>query len=318
MKDDKKNYLEYVKETCLDCSLCTRNCDFLTKYGLDLADFASRDDLAYSCFLCGRCYEVCPVDLDGREISLIHRKNEGFGMMKFEKSLYKFRNNSNKKTKDLLWLGCAFPRAFPETTKKMIEIFREDGCDYSIDCCGKPVFESGDKDRAQNNIDHVKMLLLKKKVKRVVTCCPNCYHFFKDYTDINVITIYEKLYELGVGKVLEDEFHIYHPCPDKVHKEMFKDLKHFMPNAKSDYKDVLCCGLGGLASRDEPEIAKAFLDRLKNYESMVTTYCASCSIQFTKNGIANQHALTMILGTDEKVVPTSLARLIKMKFYGGR
>ena len=26
----------------------------------------------------------------------------------------------------------------------------------------------------------------------------------------------------------------------------------------------------------------------------------------------------MILGTDEKVVPTSLARLIKMKFYGGR
>ena len=51
---------------------------------------------------------------------------------------------------------------------------------------------------------------------------------------------------------------------------------------------------------------------------MVTTYCASCSIQFTKNGIANQHALTMRLGTDEKVVPTRLARLIKMKFYGGR
>ena len=180
MKDDKKKYLEYVKETCLDCSLCTQNCDFLTKYKLDLADFASREDLAYSCFLCGRCYEVCPVDLDGREISLIHRKNEGFGMMKFEKSLYKFRNNSNKETKDLLWLGCSFPRAFPETTKKMIEIFKDDGCDYSIDCCGKPVFESGDKERARNNIDHVKMHLLKKKVKRVVTCCPICYHFFKD------------------------------------------------------------------------------------------------------------------------------------------
>ena len=76
--------------------------------------------------------------------------------------------------------------------------------------------------------------------------------------------------------------------------------------------------ISGEISRDEPEIAKAFLDRLKNYESMVTTYCASCSIQFTKNQIPNQHALTMILGTNEKVVPTSLARLIKMKFYGGR
>ena len=39
-------------EKCINCKLCTKNCDFLEKYNMDLSDFSKKEDLAYNCFLC--------------------------------------------------------------------------------------------------------------------------------------------------------------------------------------------------------------------------------------------------------------------------
>ena len=41
---------------------------------MDLEDFSNQIDLAYNCFLCGNYKEVCPKDIDGKEIALSMRR----------------------------------------------------------------------------------------------------------------------------------------------------------------------------------------------------------------------------------------------------
>ena len=52
---------------CVHCGICTQNCLFLQKYGMDIGKIQSHPELAYHCFLCGRCTQVCPLGIDGRE-----------------------------------------------------------------------------------------------------------------------------------------------------------------------------------------------------------------------------------------------------------
>lgn len=59
---------------CIKCNLCKKHCEFLNKYDMDLDVFSKREDLAYNCFLCGRCKEVCPKDIDGKTIALDMRQ----------------------------------------------------------------------------------------------------------------------------------------------------------------------------------------------------------------------------------------------------
>ena len=138
-----KEYLNKVADECIHCTACTKKCLFLTKYKMDLGEFAKRPELAKSCFMCDSCLRACPIDLDGAKVAINHREDlGGYGAVKFMKSPYKFRNNSKIKTKDILMFGCAFPGHYPETTKYLIDMF-EGKMDFSIDCCGKPLEDSG-------------------------------------------------------------------------------------------------------------------------------------------------------------------------------
>mgnify|MGYP002756967125 CR=1 FL=1 len=307
------SYFDLVEEKCIECGNCTRNCDFLKKYDLNLKDYVKRPDLKYSCFLCGKCKRVCPVDLDGRTISKEHRKGQekGFTMLKLEKSPYIFRNNSKNKSATLLFLGCSFPRQYPKTSKLLVDLFEERGIDFSLDCCGKPIFETGDMTRAKKDRQRLEEIFKRKGVKKIVTACMNCYYFFKSNYDIEVVSVYRELKKLGLGNKVEDKKNIFVPCPDRDTLEVLQDIKYFVPNLETPFEDVQCCGLGGLAIGKEPEIAKGFVEKLKEYEMPITTYCASCSGRFRKSGLnLSGHILCDILNIEEdeklKFLPGSL------------
>lgn len=63
-------------ENCIHCGLCTRNCSFLKKYDLDLQKFSEHPELAYSCFMCRKCSQVCPKKISGEKIALAMRKEQ--------------------------------------------------------------------------------------------------------------------------------------------------------------------------------------------------------------------------------------------------
>lgn len=85
-------------EACTHCHVCQNQCEFLKKYGIDIGDTEKLKELSYHCFLCGKCTEVCPENIDGREYILNLRREKveksggtleekGYGMLLKKKKI---------------------------------------------------------------------------------------------------------------------------------------------------------------------------------------------------------------------------------------
>lgn len=309
-----KDMILKTRKECINCNACTKNCNFLTKYGINLNDFSYRDDLKFSCFLCDKCLEVCPKNLSGKEIALELRQSNPPNTTKIEllKNNYKFKNNSNKKSEYLLFLGCNYPGTYPKTCEKLINICKEKGIDFSIDCCKKPVYEFGGK----ADFKSIEKLCEVKGTKTLICACPNCYHLLKEKLNINVISVYEFLYENGIGKKIDKEIPIFFPCSDRISKKMFSHIEKFVEKHKSPYDEVNCCGLGGGAREFEKDLLEEKKEKLhKLWEGSIYTYCASCSGIFNKYKLKNiKNILSEILEVKEEPSDSYGINVIKYKF----
>ena len=297
---------------CISCGLCTRKCDFLKKYNINLAEFTERKDLAYHCFLCGECERVCPKDIDGKKIALMMRENSvanngdkiaesGYSMLIKEKVNYKFKNYKPAKNKPVLFTGCNFPSFYPVATDKISSMFKAFGIDTVYDCCGKPISELGLKKEAQSIIDGINNELEKREVDEVIMLCPNCYYFLKDRLNVKVVNIYGKLKELNIGKIVDNDVKLFMPCPDKNDKEILNDIEDFIKDGEYKIIKSQCCGLGGCASGKEKEISSGFTkDVVRKAGDNFYVYCASCAGNFRRGGAENVvHILNEILDIDE-------------------
>lgn len=285
---------------------------------MDLSSFAQRPELKYSCFMCGSCYRVCPVQLDGREIASVHRNGctKGFTLMKLEKSPYIFRNNSKIPSESLLFLGCSFPRTYPKTSKLIIDEFLKHKIDFSVDCCGKPIIESGDNKLSKKHLDRLQAMLKEKGVKCIITACMNCYYFFKKNTDLEIISIYKAMQILDIGNKIDEDINVFIPCPDKDTREVLQDIKCFVSSIKTPFNDIQCCGLGGLAFTKEPDLANSFIDKLRSKNIPIYSYCASCSRRFVANNLNFKgHILPLILKTNENESKGFLSGSIELRNY---
>lgn len=301
---------------CIHCKLCTKNCDFLKKYNMDLEEFSNRKELAYNCFLCGKCKIVCPKDIDGKEIALDMRKeivksnnnviiDKDYNMLLKEKNPYIFSNYKNSNKKSVLFPGCNFVSFFPKTAKELINELKKHDIGVVFDCCQKPIEELGLEYDANKNLQSLKNKIKKDNIEEIIVVCPNCYYFLKDKLDTKIITIYEKLKEINIGKVIKEEnIPIYYPCPDREEKLFFDTIKPFIDgNIKNSFKDTQCCGLGGCASSKESEISIKLAKSVSLVgEEKLFTYCASCVGNFKRKGFSNSyHLLSLVLGVKEEV-----------------
>ncbi len=303
-------------DKCISCGLCTKKCLFLEKYDMNLSDFAKKPELAYSCFLCGKCKEVCPKDIDGAGIAMRLRKesidnasgrlkDSSYNGLMWEKNPYKFTNYRRGNKKSVLFPGCSFTSFYPKTTRSLETIMAKHGIGVVYDCCRKPVYELGLWKDATDALKTMEERLRAQGVEELIMVCPNCYHFMKDKIGIPMVTIYEKLRGLGEGNAVKREvFPVYYPCPDRAGKRLFHDIKDYLDGEVTEpYKDVQCCGLGGCAAGKEPELAEKMTKKVSEQgQGELYTYCASCISNFRRKGYAGAyHVLPLILGIDEKV-----------------
>lgn len=353
-------------ENCIHCGKCTRNCSFLSKYKIDIGNIEKLQELAYHCFLCGKCSEVCPVGIDGRGIILNMRQEmvekagkvpeKGYDMLLLEKKNYLFRNYRHGQTdcrngkqnvsaeeisdggKSVFFPGCNFSSFYPETTKKLIAILKENEIGVVFDCCGKPVAELGLKEQEEKIITDMEERLKQSGITELIMACPNCYHFLKPrLKGISIISIYEKLWELGIGKEIEGDISVFLPCPDRKQKELLEKIEPFVAGEFKIITEVSCCGLGGCAAAKEPDLSKGMAGALKQagYE-IIHTYCGSCAGNLARNGYKSnacsgnvssgnscsgdsclevKHILAEILETEEKPdISHSFINRVKTKF----
>lgn len=305
----------FWREECLHCGKCTKQCTFLAKYGMDLVSFAEHPKLAYSCFLCGKCKEVCPKNIDGAALAADMRSRQvkektcpvnrgAYRSLLFEKNPYKFANYRRGKTKSVLFPGCNFPSFYPETMKQLEKLMYKNGIGVIYECCGKPVYELGLWQDALGNLQRMEEKLKKQGVEELIVLCPNCYYFLRNKISIPIVTIYEKLASLEIGEVFErEQIPVYLPCPDRAEQVFFQAVRPLVQGEVTfPFSDVQCCGLGGCASIEEPELAGQMAKRVQEKgERELYTYCASCVGNFRRKGMSGaQHILPLLLGVKEK------------------
>lgn len=312
-------------QDCIHCHKCRDNCGFLSKYGIDIGDTERLKELAYHCFLCGRCTEVCPIHIDGRQTVLDLRSERAGSAEKAElektykgtlgeKRNYRFRNWKHVTGGAVFFPGCNFPSLFPKTCAEAVRIFREHGIGTVYECCGKPVAELGFTDDEERIIREIKTRLEENNVGEIVVACPNCRGFFGDRLGVKVTGVYAKLKELGEGKVLDMDAKLFLPCPDRQGDVWTDEIKAFIKGDISFVEGVQCCGLGGNAALHEKEIAEGFTEKLAAQDTgRVYTYCASCTGRFRRSGFENiNHILPLILETGE--TPDTLKSYVNRVF----
>ena len=299
-------------DDCVHCHLCQKNCDFLKKYGIDIGDTDRLRELAYHCYLCGKCTDVCPLKIDGREAVLsLRRERAGSderpelektykGTVR-EKRNYKFRNWKHVTGETVFFPGCNFPSLFPKTNADISRLLSSYGIGTVYECCGKPIAELGFSDDEERIISEIRDRLAQHGVREIVVACPNCREFFGDRLGVKVTSIYTKMEELGLGRKVAGDVELFLPCPDRSAKKWVEEIKPFIDGDITFAYGPQCCGLGGHAIVEEPEISKGFADSLGgNDERQIYAYCASCTGRFRRSGYKSiDHILPQILGTGE-------------------
>lgn len=313
--------------SCNHCGICSKHCLFLQKYKIDIGEIKNHKNLAYHCFLCGKCTEVCPKGIDGREIILKMRREQivqnngrldvkGYELLLFEKKNYLFRNY-RKSVKSVIFPGCNFPSFYPKTMKTLIQILGEKAnIGVVFDCCGKPIGELGLQKEEKRLIGDLNHRLLGTGVEEVIMVCPNCYEYLKDKLQVKVVSIYEKLLELGIGQTIDGEITIFRPCPDRMENKWISFMGTYLKGNIHIIEEVSCCGLGGCAGIKEPGIAKEMPQTLRKY-SHIYTYCGSCAGNLKRNGCKEvSHLLSEILEVQESAdVKKSFLNRVKTKFW---
>ena len=313
-------------DDCIHCHACQNKCSFLKKYGIDIGDTKELEKLAFHCFLCGKCTQVCPQKIDGRAAILEMRRKsveraggklaeKGYSMLLMEKRKYIYRNYKYANGGSVLFPGCNFPSFYPKTTKVLVEELGKYGIGVAYDCCGKPIAELGMEIDEHSIVDRIQSELDRRGIKEVIMLCPNCYDFLGPrLTGVKVVSIYEKLNELGIGMKNLTASDVFLPCPDRENRKLLGQIKEYAKGPLLPIEDVQCCGLGGCASVKEPELAKSMGESLKYLsKEKIYSYCASCAGSLTRNGCENVvHVLTEIMDTAEKP-DTGKSMLNRMK-----
>lgn len=300
-------------KACVHCHRCRDNCDFLSSYGIDIGDVESLREKAFHCFMCGRCTEVCPIGIDGREVILGLRRDiagekpkdaeRAYKGLIREKKDYRFRNYRKAAGKTIFFPGCNLPSLYPKTVRRLESIFEEHGIGTAYDCCGKPIAELGFASDEVRIIDGINRRLSELGAEELVVGCPNCRSFLNGRLDMKIVGVYEKLHELGACEMIDGDISVYIPCPDREGRIWLDELKPLVRGSIRAVDSVQCCGLGGSAARLEPELAKGFSKAIREEFSgeRVFCYCASCAGQLMRNGVQDvTHILAELLGTGEK------------------
>lgn len=119
---------------CVHCHKCRDNCAFLSKYGIDICDTEKLKELAYHCFLCGRCTAVCPVGIDGRGLIMELRRERAASDEKAsiektykgliaEKRDYRFRNWKHVTSGTVFFRAAIFRRCILRQTLHWSDCF---------------------------------------------------------------------------------------------------------------------------------------------------------------------------------------------------
>jgi Fe-S oxidoreductase len=312
-ESEKCEAAERMRDQCVHCGLCRKECLFLQRHGTpgELAhSFLSmgnmREGISFECSLCGLCNAVCPVDLHPAEMFLCMRRRNvvsgGYDESRHRALLnYEKRGISQRFTfyglppgcRDIIFPGCAVSGGYPSRVLQLYNAMSQTipGLGLVLDCCMRPSHDLGRQMLFENVFEEMLHYLKGAGVERVWTACPSCLGIFRKYGEgLDTSTVYEYLSQtpLSASGMLNGTVTIHDPCVTRGDGDLHEAVRDLVRRAgltlfetPHQKEKTVCCGEGGAVHFVAPDLADqwATVRQREAKGTRVVTYCAGCVAQ---------------------------------------
>lgn len=178
-------------------------------------------------------------------------------------------------------------------------------CSY---CCGKPSRYLATKKTHTASCDKLKALLRQNKVQRIYSGCPSCLAMLREYTDIEVISIWPIVADImpQPETLLRERYALHDPCvfaddaqTQAAMRQILIKLGVETAEFPHNKEQALCCGNLHMLRQREPEQAKEMLQqRLAEMPKLpIVSYCQTCVNAFkAEEGRESRHIAELMFG----------------------
>ncbi|MBT7706551.1 (Fe-S)-binding protein [archaeon] len=226
-------------------------------------------------------------------------------------------------SKTLYYPGCLTKGVLTKEFDNYKEIFNKLGIDFVLlpdeeVCCGIPPISAGYKAEAkklaQKNFD----LFKNKKITKIITNCPSCYHAFNTIYptllrnwDIEVehatISILNRLKKKKINLTRAEDVTYHDPCHLGRHEGIYEEPREVIQRLggkiiemKKNREDASCCGGGGGVRSNKPELAKRIakdrMSHIRGDPKKIITPCGMCHAQIKGADERGTEFSTYVLG----------------------
>lgn len=269
-----RSFYECGLQACSRCGVCIDGCQVANTanspetapvYFLrELRAGKIQEKTALNCLMCGRCQEVCPVDIGLINIRLWSRKL--ITPPVYPPPAPAYPSFPARTMADVaLFTGC-MSQLSPGLVRAVLKVLDTAGVRYHwIDaegsiCCGRPMLLSGRRAEAQGLIESNRAAILATGAKTLLTNCPICYKVFKEDYNLDIEVLHHADYLatlMAKGLITHHEtsrrITVHIPCELGRKSQPAHSLKK-LANELSDKTtgisfSEICCGgsLGSLA-----------------------------------------------------------------------
>jgi Fe-S oxidoreductase len=342
LSEDMLERIDTMSRECIDCKKCMKNCIMLDKYCDSPKEIFSEISrlgevdikIPYSCNLCNLCTEVCPKNINQKQLYLELRnytfktdkkaiKPLGYKVVKFHQknSFSKLFSASAKKTEQVSTTafipGCSLMSYNPEIVMKTYEHLQNiiPGIGIILKCCGNPTHTMGDEQGFKHYYSQLDKEIQRLKVTEIITTCPNCFITIKKNSpNLKITTVWEKILEDGIPEGLINKykdvntiFSLHDPCPTRYEnntqvavREIIKKIGIRIEEYKFSKRETVCCGAGAMVGVTNNNLAvkhmsKRAADAPTEY---ILTYCQSCAESLSRGGKGTVHLLDLMFNEE--------------------
>jgi Fe-S oxidoreductase len=306
------SFSEIEMRACPRCGICIDTCQMNVAGATEstpvyfvrsLRDQLPDHRLHENCMLCGRCKQICPVQIDLLDLRVAARHKDNLNIDR--KLDYLPPDVGDSKGINVLYFAGCMGHLTPLVKKAMMSIMDAANVKYKfLDadgsiCCGRPLLMAGMFEAAHSLILKNQQAIHASGARILVTSCPICYKMFsEEYKLYGVEVLHHTQYLLRLAEAgslwlnHSGQSVVYHdPCElgrsSGVYKEPRKLLRRVAKviPIEEEKEKALCCGgsLGDLSMqfRQRTAIRDAALEVLtKPSPDLLITACPLCKKTF--------------------------------------
>ena len=316
----RKGYARVQFFSCPGCGVCIDACPMSVKKEnlKDCTVYLNRqlrrgnekriEEISDKCLMCGKCSQVCQVQVDGPQMRLAQRSMRKYGINQHYSGISpEAKLDKIGKAKVLYFAGC-MTHLTPGIRKAVGAVLDKAGISWTMMdpdgglCCGRPMMLAGRREQAREMMRINREIIKSSGCDILLLSCPICYRIFKESYNLSGIYVvhhsvfFDELIHSGRLHVNKDENvkYAYHdPC------ELGRGCGFYEPprsavsavgtlvEAEKNREMSICCGgsLGSLSLIYEKR-RDITLNSLRNLRvadpDAIVTACPLCKATFDK------------------------------------